>query len=106
MNFVLFILCILVLMVNYLQIGIDPCGFCGLDGCKIQLAVKGQNKKISCSCKYHYNEMSYGMAKKCTTNSPCTIHCPLCPPSSVHQKCLKDFKSGPRPPKWVVPLGG
>lgn len=47
-----------------------------------------KEKKISCSCKYHYTEMSYGMAKKCTTNSPCTnvpIHCPLCPPSASGQ---------------------
>jgi len=28
------------------QVGINPCGFCGLDGCMIQLTVKGQNNEI------------------------------------------------------------
>jgi hypothetical protein len=48
----------------------------------VQLARKGTSHSISSSCKYDYTSMSYGMATKCTKNSPCTnvpIHCPLCP---------------------------
>jgi hypothetical protein len=52
-----------------INIGLDPCGFCGLDGCKIQLTKKGNSHSIASSCKYHYTSMIYGMAAKCTINS-------------------------------------
>jgi len=54
---------------NISQVGVDPCGFCGLDGCVVQ-----------------------GMAVKCTKSAPCTnvpIHCPLCPASlSGHPRTI------------------
>ncbi|KAJ6449180.1 hypothetical protein C8R45DRAFT_1131162 [Mycena sanguinolenta] len=63
-------------------IGIDPCGFCGRDGCLTQLSVGG---KITSDCDYHYAKMNYKSAKNCTRSGPCTnvpIHCPLCPHST------------------------
>ncbi|KAF4567094.1 hypothetical protein EYR40_006090 [Pleurotus pulmonarius] len=65
------------------QVGIDPCGWCGEDGCMVQLIKKGKANTIISNCAYHYERMSYGHAIKCTPpNSPCTnvpIHCPTCP---------------------------
>jgi len=65
-----------------MKVGVDPCGFCRLDGCKVQLTKKGKSQSTICSCKYHYTKMIYSMAAKCTKNPPCTnvpIHWPLCP---------------------------
>ena len=75
---------------NILQVGVDPCGFCGLDGSMVQLTKKGNSNAISCSCKYHYMGMTFGMAVKCTKSAPCTnvpIHCPLCPASLSGYPC-------------------
>lgn len=67
------------------QIGIEPCGFCGReDTCITRLVKKGTSSKISSSCRYFYASMSYAAAAKSTKSTPCTnipIHCPLCPPS-------------------------
>ncbi|KAI9058985.1 hypothetical protein FKP32DRAFT_1544788, partial [Trametes sanguinea] len=62
----------------------EPCGFCGRDEvCKTILTVnKNGVRKISSSCRYHYEGMVYAAATKSTTNTPSTnvpIHCPLCP---------------------------
>ena len=65
-----------------MQIGVDPCGWCGRDGCKIQLQKKGASHSIPSSCPYQYSKMIYAWATKCTKGSPCTnvpIRCPLCP---------------------------
>ena len=58
-----------------LQVCVEPCGFCGLDGCIVQLTKKGNSNT---SCKYHYKLEGtvYGMpapvAVKCTKSAPCT----------------------------------
>jgi len=65
------------------MIGVDPCGWCGRDGCKVQLTKKGNSHSISSSCPYQYSKMVYAWALKCTKASPCTnvpIHCPICLP--------------------------
>jgi hypothetical protein len=36
----------------------DPCGWCGRDGCKVQLTKKGNSHSIS-SCPYQYSKMVY-----------------------------------------------
>ncbi|KAJ7661525.1 hypothetical protein DFH06DRAFT_1089043 [Mycena polygramma] len=63
-------------------VGIEPCGFCGLDGCSTQL-LKHPRKAvtISSSCRYHYARMNYEKAKNAAAQSPSTnvpIHCLLC----------------------------
>lgn len=63
--------------------GIDPCGWCGRDGCKTQLTQNSKTKALSIvsGCEYHYKGMRYSNAIQCTANSPCTnvpIHCPMC----------------------------
>lgn len=66
-------------------VGVEPCGFCGLDGCRTQLTIKkGGTTSITSSCPYHYSTMSYKAARNVSKGSPCTnvpIHCPLCPPA-------------------------
>ena len=34
-----------------LQVGVDPCGFCGMYACIFQLTKKGNSSTIACSCK-------------------------------------------------------
>ncbi|KAJ7766391.1 hypothetical protein DFH07DRAFT_707196, partial [Mycena maculata] len=67
------------------QIGAEPCGFCGRDGCFTQLInKKGGSPTIHSSCPYHYSKMSYKATKQSTKSSPSTnvpIYCPLCPPA-------------------------
>lgn len=63
--------------------GLNPCGWCGLQGCKTQLITKKKSNIISSDCPYHYSKMVYSSAKKSTISSPCTnipLNCPLCPP--------------------------
>ncbi|KJA13991.1 hypothetical protein HYPSUDRAFT_121573, partial [Hypholoma sublateritium FD-334 SS-4] len=68
-----------------IAVGINPCGFCGLDGCRTQLSFGKHNTPvIQSTCTYHYEKMSYKSAKQSTVSSPCTnvpISCPLCPVS-------------------------
>ncbi|OSD00270.1 hypothetical protein PYCCODRAFT_1479355 [Trametes coccinea BRFM310] len=68
------------------QVGTEPCGFCGReDTCITHLSKKNGTNKISSSCRYHYASMSYSAAAKSTVTTPCTnvpIHCPLCPRTS------------------------
>ena len=63
------------------QIGENPCGFCGLDGCFTSLLDKKSGNSIN---SYHYDHMQYKIAAVSSNNMPCTnvpIHCPLCLPS-------------------------
>jgi hypothetical protein len=63
------------------SISVNPCGWCGRQGCKVQLIKKGTSNSISSSCPYHYSKMMYGRAAQYSKSSPCTnvpIHCPLC----------------------------
>ncbi|KAJ6625273.1 hypothetical protein B0H10DRAFT_1783292, partial [Mycena sp. CBHHK59/15] len=68
------------------ELGADPCGFCGREGCYTQLIKKEDEPVVIVSnCDYHYAKMLYKAATKCTKNSPCTnvpIHCPLCKKSA------------------------
>ena len=68
------------------QIGENPCGFCGLDGCFTNLLEKKSGNlikfTITSNCSYHYECMQYKNAAVSSNNMPCTnvpIHCPLCP---------------------------
>ena len=68
------------------QIGENPCGFCGLDGCITSLLEKkaGNSIKftITSNCPYYYECMQYKNAAVSSNNMPCTnipIHCPVCP---------------------------
>ncbi|KDR69600.1 hypothetical protein GALMADRAFT_77244 [Galerina marginata CBS 339.88] len=64
------------------QIGLNPCGWCGLEGCKTQLIRTAKKTTISSNCAYHYRKMVYSRANTCSTASPCTnvpINCPICP---------------------------
>jgi hypothetical protein len=70
------------------QIGENPCGFCGLDGCFTSLLGKKSGNSIkftiTSNCPYHYERMQYKNAAISSNNMPCTnvpIHCPLCLPS-------------------------
>ena len=70
------------------QLGENPCGFCGCDGCFTSLLEKksGNSIKISITsnCPYHYEQMQYKHAAISSKTMPCTnvpIHCPLCPKS-------------------------
>ena len=70
-----------------LQIGIEPCGFCGLEdsGCVTQIMFKKDTTvSISSTCELHYAGMRYKSAKTISRKAPCMnipIHCPLCPKS-------------------------
>ncbi|THH18190.1 hypothetical protein EUX98_g8999 [Antrodiella citrinella] len=65
------------------KIGDNPCGFCGLDGCVVQLerTKSGKTYQVLSSCKYHYKNMVYSAASRSSANAPCTnvpIHCDTC----------------------------
>lgn len=71
------------------QVGVNPCGFCGRDGCithitQLKVQACGRGMAITSNCPYpsHYAGMQYKAAAKYTQYTPCTnvpIHCPLCP---------------------------
>ena len=51
----------------------EPCGFCGQDGCIVQLVVKKSGAStIVSNCRYHYGNMSYAAASKPSHTTPCT----------------------------------
>ncbi|KAF8150234.1 hypothetical protein B0H34DRAFT_667193 [Crassisporium funariophilum] len=71
---------------HLVQVGIDPCGWCGRDGCKTQLSstsVRGKNKlSVTSNCPFHYNKMIYSRAAILSTGNSSTnvpALCPLCP---------------------------
>ncbi|THH30272.1 hypothetical protein EUX98_g3939 [Antrodiella citrinella] len=64
-------------------IGVDPCGFCGLEGCVVQMidSDDGNTHRILSNCEYHYTQMKYGPASRFSNATPCTnvpIHCLSC----------------------------
>ncbi|KAK7015571.1 hypothetical protein VNI00_019065 [Paramarasmius palmivorus] len=68
------------------EVGIDPCGWCGMSGtCITQLIQPPSGSvKVESNCTYRYERMRYDDAAKSTRATPCTnvpIHCPLCPKS-------------------------
>lgn len=67
---------------------IDPCGWCGRDGCQTQLVKKGTSFSITYDCPYHYEKLTYKRALQTSQASPCAnvpINCPVCPPSLTGQ---------------------
>lgn len=66
-----------------MQIGADPCGWCGGEGCKTQLTIqKGTRLTTTSNCQYHFKGMQYSNAATFRATAPCTnvpLHCPLCP---------------------------
>lgn len=73
-----------------LQIGLNPCGWCGRDGmCTTHLfhmpptsKSKKKSIRIDSNCLYHYQGMNYVMASKTSDQTPCTnipLTCPMCP---------------------------
>ncbi|KAI0729016.1 hypothetical protein C8Q72DRAFT_341270, partial [Fomitopsis betulina] len=73
---------------NIQNLGVEPCGFCGRDGCMVQLTENNKSVSVTSSCPYHYASMSYNSAKIVSKATPCTnvpIHCPLCTPGRSGQ---------------------
>ncbi|KAF5335719.1 hypothetical protein D9611_009624 [Ephemerocybe angulata] len=75
-------------------IGLNPCGWCGMGGCRTQLSVtkakrSGKTKyEVNSDCEYHWSGLKYENAKSYKMSSPSTnlpIHCTLCPPTSTGQ---------------------
>ncbi|KAJ8092967.1 hypothetical protein PM082_011287 [Marasmius tenuissimus] len=67
-------------------IGVDPCGFCGTEGCFTRLSITTKKKtgqrsfKVESNCSYRLSTLDYDKARASScTNLP--LHCPLCPPS-------------------------
>ncbi|KAJ3860865.1 hypothetical protein EV359DRAFT_66962 [Lentinula novae-zelandiae] len=72
------------LVVKFQQyVGEDPCGWCGLDGCRTVLTKKGKKQSTASDCEYHHARMSFSSARSSSAASPSTnipIHCTLCKP--------------------------
>ncbi|KAJ3873046.1 hypothetical protein F5051DRAFT_304084, partial [Lentinula edodes] len=72
---------------NDQQVGADPCGWCGMEGCITSLGKKSPKAKMlrsASDCPYHFANMSWANAKKVTPSSPSTnipIICQLCEPN-------------------------
>ncbi|KAJ3521293.1 hypothetical protein NMY22_g12372 [Coprinellus aureogranulatus] len=72
------------------EIGFDPCGWCGSESCRTQLtALAGKGGKvkyqIDSDCEYHWTGMNYEKANEWSKSSPSTnrpILCTLCPVNS------------------------
>ncbi|KAJ7772157.1 hypothetical protein B0H14DRAFT_2158842, partial [Mycena olivaceomarginata] len=76
-----------------MEVGTDPCGWCGRKGCYTQLTASSKGVKFLSNCDYHYAKMNYKSATTSTAATPCTnvpIHCVLCDKSI----------SGPRQTIW------
>ncbi|KAG6819279.1 hypothetical protein H0H93_013480 [Arthromyces matolae] len=65
------------------KIGLNPCGWCGLEGCITRMVTKKRGGlQIVSNCPYHYERMVYENAKEHSPDSPCTnvpVKCLLCP---------------------------
>ncbi|KAF9458153.1 hypothetical protein BDZ94DRAFT_1139162, partial [Collybia nuda] len=63
-------------------IGIDPCGWCGRDGCTTQIVETNTvSVKINSNCEYYYTKKQYKRAMSPTSKTPCInipLRCPLC----------------------------
>ena len=71
---------------TFLQIGINPCGWCGKEQCKTRLTESENSMKITSDCEYHYQNMKYRNAMTSTNPNPCT-NVPLnCPQSDTFWK--------------------
>ncbi|KAJ6591398.1 hypothetical protein B0H10DRAFT_1763016, partial [Mycena sp. CBHHK59/15] len=68
-----------------IEVGAEPCGWCGREGCYTQLKTSSKGINISFNCDYRYIKMSYKSAATSTAATPCTnvpIHCVLCDKST------------------------
>lgn len=70
------------------EVGVEPCGFCGQDGCATQLTTRTAGSTITHSitsnCPFRHERMMYKAACISSDSAPCTnvpIHCQLCAPS-------------------------
>ena len=63
------------------QLGVEPCGFCGAEGCTIRLdQTRNNHINIVSDCQYAFTSFNYEQAKISTKTSPCTnipIPCPF-----------------------------
>lgn len=71
------------------DLSLDPCGWCGLEGCLTQLRL-GQrgSSMIESNCIYHWKGLKHKDIKEPSEEAPCTnipIHCLLCPKSITGQ---------------------
>ncbi|KAF8165171.1 hypothetical protein B0H34DRAFT_830366, partial [Crassisporium funariophilum] len=76
------------LLVVKVVIGLNPCGWCGLQGCKTRMTRKGKTTSISSNCAYHYSKMVYSRALISSESMPCTnvpVSCPICPSGQDQQ---------------------
>ncbi|KAF8154484.1 hypothetical protein B0H34DRAFT_629410, partial [Crassisporium funariophilum] len=66
------------------EIGINPCGWCGIEGkCRTRLMETATSTAVTSDCKYHYAKMVYKRAVLPSNRSPSTnvpLNCPLCLP--------------------------
>ena len=64
------------------QLGVEPCGFCGIEGCTIKLDQTTNNCiSIVSNCWYAFTSYNYEQAKIIMKTSPCMnlpISCPFC----------------------------
>ncbi|KAG6825839.1 hypothetical protein H0H92_002235 [Tricholoma furcatifolium] len=65
------------------KIGLNPCGWCGLEGCVTRMVTKKRGTfQLMSNCPYHYERMVYDHAKEYSPDGPCTnvpVRCWLCP---------------------------
>ena len=67
---------------THMQLGVEPCGFCGAEGCTIKLdQTRSNHVEIISDCRYAFTSFNYNQAKIPTKTSPCSnipISCPFC----------------------------
>ncbi|KAG6815696.1 hypothetical protein H0H93_009164, partial [Arthromyces matolae] len=72
------------------EIGQDPCGWCGLEGCWTRLSTKKRGGiQISSNCPYHHAKLVYNDARQFIPREPCTnvpVRCPLCPADGTGER--------------------
>ncbi|KAF9784546.1 hypothetical protein BJ322DRAFT_1195332 [Thelephora terrestris] len=69
---------------NPIELGVEPCGFCGAEGCATKLdRTRNNHVKIISDCRYAFTSFNYEQVKNSTKSSPCMnvpISCPFCLP--------------------------
>ncbi|KAJ3565596.1 hypothetical protein NP233_g7528 [Leucocoprinus birnbaumii] len=72
------------------EIGAEPCGFCGLDGCSLRLSeAPTGGLTVTSSCIYQPQTWNIKSAARSTPESPCSnvpIYCHLCPSTITGEK--------------------
>ena len=72
------------------DVPLDPCGWCGLEGCLTQLRLgpKLGSSSLESNCQYHWKALKHKEIVEPSRDTPCTnipIHCYLCPTSITGQ---------------------